>query len=649
MSDKEKPKNESTQTQSEPKNKKFEFQAEIRQLLEILTHSLYTHRDIFIRELISNAADALDKVRFKSMKDEEIQDKELNYSINIETDDKNKILTISDTGIGMTKQELIDNIGTIARSGTSDFIKTLAKDKKDNVNLIGKFGVGFYSVFMAGERVELTTKSAIPGESPYLWTSDGNGSFEIVPGPKNAKRGTSVKVFLRKDAEEFAEENNVKSTIQKYSNFVPYPIHLNKEQVNKISAIWREPKSSVKEEQYKEFFKFIANETDDPLTHMHLSADVPIQFHSLLYVPGSNRELMGFGKDDFGISLFVRRVLVEGHATNVLPGYLRFVRGVIDSDDLPLNISREALQNNPYLSKIEKVIVGKFLGHLKTLLDKDFETYKKIWELHGRILKEGYTDYTHKDKLADVLLFNSSKSKDKDELISLSTYVDRMHEKQEGIYFLSGPSREALETNPNLELFRVRDIEVLYCYDPIDEFVLPGLMEYKGKNLISADQADVSKLKELPVKGDEKKEDKPQVDKQDADKLARRIKDILGDRVEDVRLSERLVDSPAILVGAQPGISSQMEKIMQMMDKDAKPPKRVMEINKEHPLIADMLQLYQKDTKSPVLEKITNRLYDSLLLLDGFLTDPHEMALGQQTLLTEYTKMILQEKDKTSE
>ncbi len=641
MSDKAK-KDSTTQAKGET----FEFQAEIRQLLDILTHSLYTHRDIFIRELISNAADALDKARFKSMKDEEIQDKELNFTIDIETDDKKKTLTIADTGIGMTKEELVENIGTIARSGTSDFIKTLAKDKRDNVNLIGKFGVGFYSVFMAGEKVEITTKSANKGEPAYIWSSDGSGSFEIIPGPENAKRGTTVKVYLRKDAEDFSEEFNVKNTIQKYSNFVPYPIHLNKEQVNKLSAIWREPKSAVKEDQYREFFKFIANETDDPLTHMHLSADVPIQFHSLLFVPKSNRELMGFGKDDFGISLFVRRILVEGHATDVLPGYLRFVRGVIDSDDLPLNISREALQHNPYLSKIEKVIVGKFLGHLKDLLDKDFDTFKTIWNQHGRILKEGYSDFTHKDKLADIMLFNSSKCENQDELISFSTYVERMHEKQEGIYFLSGPSRQALQTNPSLEMLRARDIEVLYCYDPIDEFVLPGLAEYKGKKFISADQADVSKLKEIEPKPEKQKSDEHKVDKKDADKLARRIKDILGDRVEDVRLSERLVDSPAILVGAQPGVSSQMEKIMQMMDKDAKPPKRVMEINKDHPLVMDMLQLYEKDTKNPELEKITNRLFDTLLLLDGYLTDPHEMALGQQALLTEYSKMILQREKK---
>lgn len=636
-----------------PKTKKqadsYEFQAEVRQLLDILTHSLYTHRDVFIRELVSNATDALDKARFKSVKGEEISDPELDFEINIALDKDKKTFTISDTGIGLTKEELIENIGTIARSGTSEFVKQLAKENKDDINLIGRFGVGFYSVFMAGERVEVTTKSANKNEPSYIWTSDGQGSFEISPGPKNVKRGTTIKVFLRKDAEEFSEKYQVQNAIEKYSNFISFPIKLDGEQINKVSAIWREPKSKIKKEQYNEFYKFIAHQQDDALTWMHLSADAPIQFHALFFVPKTNLELFGFEAHDDGINLFVRRVMVDSHDNEVLPKYLRFVRGVLESDDLPLNISRETLQENPHMFKIKSTVISKFLSHLQDVAKNEPDTYTEFWKQHGRIFKEGYNDYTNKDKVADLLRFNSSKCTDKDELISLETYVERMKEKQEEIYYLSGPDRDALESNPNMEIFKAKDIEVLYCYDPIDEFALPGLFDYKGKKIISADQVDVSKLDKIPG---EKKEDKKQKKTKKEDKvldnLARRIKDILGDKVEDVKLSERLVDSPAVLVG-QAGMSSQMEKIMQIYNQDAKPKPKIMEINKSHPLILNLADIYEKDVNDPVLTKAVNNLFNSVLLIDGTILDPHQMASGIQDTVSEMVDLYLHEEETPKE
>lgn len=622
----------------------YKFKAEVTQLLDILTHSLYTHRDIFIRELISNAADALDKARFKTTTGEEIADPEMDLEIKIDLDKDKKMFTISDTGIGMAKDELINNIGTIARSGTSEFLKQISKKKDENkdINLIGRFGVGFYSVFMAGEKVEITTKSAVKEEPAYTWTSDGRGSFEITTAAEDIKRGTTIRVFLRKDAEEFSEKFTVQQAIEKYSNFVAFPVKLDGEQINKVSAIWREPKSNLKDEQYNEFFKFIARQQEEPLDRFHFSTDVPIQFHSLLFVPKSNFELMGFGREEDGIHMFVKRVMVDSHAKDILPPYLRFVRGVLESDDLPLNISRETLQENPYLIKIKNTLVSKFLSHLQDF-SKDEEKYKEFWKQHGRILKEGYNDYTHKDKVSELFRFNSSKCANGDELISLQTYIDRMPEKHDEIYYLSGSDRESLGNNPVMDIFKSKDIEVLYCYDPIDEFVLSGLLDFKDKKFVSADQADISKISDVPSKD---KEETPEVkpeETKELDNLARRIKDILGTRVEDVKLSERLVGSPAVLVSSSKGMSGQMEKIMHLYNQDAKLSPKIMEINKKHPMILNMLKIYKKDVKDQVLTKLASGLFHSIALLDGSLQDPHEMAAQIQDLLAETSKLYLKE------
>ncbi len=622
--------------------KSYKFKAEITQLLDILTHSLYSYRDVFIRELISNAADALDKVRLKKLLGQEICDKDLDFEIKIDLNKDNKIFTISDTGIGMTRDELKNNIGTIARSGTSEFLKAISAENENKANLIGKFGVGFYSVFMAAKKVEITTKSAQKNKSAYTWVSTGQGSFEIAPASKDIKRGTTIKVHLKEDAEKFTEKSSVQSAIEKYSNFVPFPILLDGEKANRISAIWREPKSSVKEKDYKEFFKFMARQNDDPLTWYHFKADVPLQFNVLLFIPKTNFELMGLSRKDSGINLFVKRIMVDPQAKEILPAYLRFVEGVIESDDLPLNISRETLQENPYMIKIKNTVVSKFLSYLKDFSQKEPDTYKQFWDQFGRILKEGYTDYSNKDKLSDLFRFNSSKCKDRDELIDLKTYVERMGENQEEIYFLSGPSREDLDNNPTLEIFRKSDIEILYCYDPVDEFVLPGLYEYEQKKIISADQADLSKIEKL-ISTDKKKKDVSSAKHKELEKLSRRMKNILGDKVEDVLLSDRLIDSPAMLIGINKQMSKQMERIMQMLNKESKPIPKKMEINKNHPLINKMLDIYNKNPKDALLTKLVNNLYTSVMLLDGGITDTHEMVENLQNLLKETANLYTKE------
>jgi len=623
-------------------SKQYKFKAEISQLLDILTHSLYSYRDVFIRELISNAADALEKVRLKKLLGEEIYDKDLDFEIRINLDKNNKTFTLSDTGIGMTGDELKNNIGTIARSGTSDFLKAVSAENEAKANLIGKFGVGFYSVFMAGKKVEITTKSAHKDEPAYVWTSTGQGSFQITPAAGEIKRGTTIKVFLREDAEKFSQKATVQSAIEKYSNFVPFPIYLEGEKANKISAIWREPKSSVKEKDYKEFFKFIARQNDDPLTWYHFKADVPLQFNVLLFVPQTNFELMGLSRKDSGINLFVKRVMIDPQAKEILPSYLRFVEGVIESDDLPLNISRETLQENPYMIKIKNTVVSKFLSYLKDFSQKKPDKYIQFWDQFGRILKEGYTDYSNKDKIADLFRFNSSKCKDKDELIDLKTYVERLVKNQDEIYFLSGPSRQDLDNNPILEIFKKNNIEVLYCYDPVDEFVLPGLFEYKKKKIVSADQADLSKIEKLSTQ-EEKKKEVSRAKRQDLEKLTRRMKNILGDKVEDVILSDRLIDSPALLAGTDMHMSKQMEKIMQMVNREVKPIPKKMEINKNHPLINKMLTIYKTDPKDALLTKLVHNLYTSVLLLDGNITDTHEMVDNLQILLKETANLYTKE------
>ena len=627
--------------------KNYKFKAEVSQLLDILTHSLYTHRDVFIRELISNAADALDKIRLKEVLGEDIADPDLPLEIRIDLNKDKKTFTISDTGIGMTRDELIKNIGTIARSGTSDFLKALSDDSQGDVTLIGKFGIGFYSVFMAGSSVEITSKSANPDEMAHRWISDGRGSFQITLAEESVKRGTTIKVYLREDATEFADDITVRSVIEKYSNFVPFPIFLAHDQVNTILAIWRNPKSTVKKKDYNDFFKFIARQNEDPLTWLHFSADVPLQFHVLLFVPKTNLEIMGFGKKEAGIHLFVKRIMADPKAKDILPPYLRFVEGVLESDDLPLNISRETLQENPYLFKIKNTIVNKFLTHLDELAKKKPETYETFYREFGRILKEGVNDYTHKEKLADLFRFNSSKCDDEKGLIALQTYVERMPEKQEEIYYLSGPSREALEKNPTMEIFLEGDVEVLYSFDPVDEFVLPGLMEYEGKKIISADQVDDSKIESLFEQG--KKTRKISDDElKNLEKLTRRMKNILGTRIEDVRLTDRLVESPAALVTSDKAISKQMEKIMQMVNQNTKPMPKILEINQKHPMVKNLLTIYNRNPKDRMLTKFVNNLFTSVSLLDGNIVDAHDMAEGIQDLLTETSKILLSKKQESS-
>lgn len=626
----------STDTPAKP----FEFKAEIKQLLDILIHSVYTSKDVFLRELISNATDALEKVRFLQASGQAVHDPDAALEIRLETktDGERKTLVISDSGIGMTESEVHENIGTIAHSGATAFLQQLAKEGKaeaqKDVSLIGRFGVGFYSVFMVAERVVLTTRGAQGDALPITWMSDGLGSYAVESAPADTPRGTRIEIVLKADDDKFADEDTLRDTIKRYSNFVPFPIRVNDEQVNQTSALWREPSSQVKDEQYNEFFKLISHDGEDPLVRLHYSIDAPLQYSALLFVPRSNPEALGFGRGEVSLQLYVKRVLIDGENKNLLPEYLRFVRGVIESDDLPLNVSRETLQENRLVMKIRDGLTRRLLDLLLEMAQERPDDYRKFWEQFSRILKEGYNDFAHRAKFQELLRFNSSRHDDEQGLVSLKEYVAAMSGEQKAIYYLSGPSRAALLRDPRLELFRKQGIEVLYLRDVADEFVLGGLGKYEDKPLVSADQVKLDDLKNV---GTHASEAKPELALKDAaiGILVARCKEILRDRVTDVRASERLVDSPACLVSDDEQMSGHIEKLMRIMNKATDLPKRVLELNPSHPLIRHLTALVDKDLNDPFVERACEQLFEGCMLVDGYLTDPHKLVERMNQILAD--------------
>ena len=623
-----------------PQGETREFKAEIQKLLDILIHSVYTSKDVFVRELISNAADALEKVRFQQAAGESVHGADLPLEIRLETNADDRVLVIADTGIGMSADEIEANIGTIAHSGATAFIEQLQQSKQDNadadVNLIGRFGVGFYSVFMAAEKVVLTSRTADESGEAAMWTSDGAGSYTIGKPEGEPDRGTRIEIHLKEDATEFVDDDRLKNIIQRYSNFVPFPIRLNDEQVNRTTALWREPASQVKDEDYNEFYKLISHDYQDPLLRLHHSVDAPLQFKSLLFVPQNSPEAMGFGEGDVSLQLYVQRVLIDGDNKYCLPKYLRFVKGVVESEDLPLNVSRETFQHDRMIGKIRDILTRKLLDKFLDLAKQDEEKYSDFWRTFHRILKEGYSDVSNKERFQDLLRFNSSRSEDDKGLVSLKQYEEAMPEGQKAIYFLTGPTREALDRDPRLELFRKNHVEVLYLYEAADEFVLGSLAKYGELDLVSADQVKASDL-EFGKSEDEEKSGEEQDESQDSSiqGIVDCFKKVLGDRVIDVRESKRLVDSPACLVGDDNQMSGHMERMMRMMNKTDDLPQRVLELNANHPLIESLGEILEKDADSPFLKTACEHLFEGCMLLDGYLNDPHQLVERMNSVLTD--------------
>ncbi|MBF0481401.1 MAG: molecular chaperone HtpG [Desulfovibrionaceae bacterium] len=610
-----------------------EFKAEIKQLLDIITHSLYTNKEIFLRELISNASDALDKMRFLAAKGETAKDPGLPLEIRIELDKQASVLRIADTGLGMTEGDLIEHIGTIAKSGTADFIKS-AGEQGGAGNIIGRFGVGFYSVFMAAKDVVITTRSYRPDAKAVVWRSDGLGGYEITEGPADAPRGTVIEARLREGEQEFADKDRIVSIIKHHSQFVSFPIFVDGEKVNTIAALWREPKSQVAAEQYDEFYKFMTFDNDSPLAALHLAVDAPVQFSSLLFIPAKSQENFFGNREEWGPDLYARRVLINRQNKDLLPQYLSFVKGVVDTEDLPLNVSRETLQENRVVRKINQTLVKDVLAKLAALAAQEPEKYKTFWQAHGKIFKYACNDYSNREKVAPLMRFNSSFDADAAGLTSFDDYIARAKPEQKDIYFLSAPGREAAAVSPHLEIFRQKGLEVLYLYEPIDEFVMDAVGVYKEFKLTAAEQADLGALEKFASAETAEKLPELGKDEQSAfDGLLVKIKAVLGERVSEVRASKRLSGSPACLAAKDGAASSSMEKIMRLIGKDESIPVKVLEINRDHKLVRNMIKIFKSDPGDAFLVQTAEQLFEASLLQDGYLADPHKLVGNLSDLL----------------
>lgn len=618
----------------------FEFKAETKKLLDIVINSLYTEKDVFVRELISNAADALEKFRHESLTATDVFDDHLPLEITIELDEEKNTMTITDSGIGMTREELENNLGTIAHSGSNTYLTELVEAAQKDVSLIGQFGVGFYAAFMAGSTVRVQTRSWDKSEGNE-WVSDGTGSFTISE-MEGLHRGTKIIVELKDDAKDYAQDWKVSAIVKQYSSFVSFPIKLGGETVNTVQALWTKSKSEITEEEYTEFYKFVANATTDPMYKLHFSADAPLAINALLFAPTENFEGFGFGKVEPGVNLYCQRILIDQHSKTILPEWLRFLKGVVDSEDLPLNISRQALQDNALVAKIRKVITKRFLKHLDEQAKKDPEKYLEFWSTFGMYLKEGATsDYEYQKEIGKLLRFESSKS-EADKPVSLADYVLRMNPDQEEIYFINGPNRGAIEAGPYVEMFKEKDIEILYTLEPIDDFVLNHLGEFDGKKLVSADRADLS----LSKNGEEEKDNETTTDEEkqageEMDVLTKWMQEVLADNVSEVAVSKRLVDAPAMIVNPDSYMTSSMERIMAANRKEQGIPgmeksKKKLEINPKNDLIVRLSELQKSD--ADFAAQVAHQIHDNAMIQAGLLVDPLQMVERNYKILSRVVK-----------
>lgn len=639
------------------KTKKVEFQAEVKQLLDIVIHSLYSQKEIFLRELISNASDALDKKRVVALTDKSISADEKLY-IKLIPDEKNNTLTIKDNGIGMTEEEVMDNIGTIAKSGTRAFLENLKKQSKkgDQPDLIGQFGVGFYSSFIVSTKVALRTKKA-GTDKAVLWQSEGDGSYTLTEIEKE-EDGTEIVLHLRepdKEAEDqdFTQEWLLKNLVKKYSDFITYPILMDvqeevkseddkdkkedepkatvtkEETLNSMKAIWTRPKTEVKQEEYNEFYKQISHDFTDPFETIPFSAEGTIEYKALLFVPEQRPFDLMYRDGKRGLNLYVKQVFIMGDCEKILPEYLRFVRGIVDSADLSLNVSRELLQQDRQIVAIKKRLTKKVLDTLKDMKNNDRERYIKFWNQFGDVLKEGPTsDYANADEIKELLLFRSSTSS---EFTSLEEVVSRMPEDQKDIYYITGESLEAVKNSPLMEAFNAKGLEVLYMTDKIDEFMMQGLHEYKGKNFKSVNKGDVDLSSEEEKKEEEKKEKEH---KKRFSDLMVDIQKFLDEDIKEVRLSKRLKDSAVCLVNDENAMTPQMEQMFASMGQSVPASKRILEINPEHKAISKLQSIYQANKKDDRIKEYAELLHNQALISEGLpLKNPVEFARQVSNLM----------------
>ncbi len=599
------------------------FQTEIKQLLNILVNSLYTKREIFIRELLSNASDALTQMRFIQQTDHEILDPSQELEIRIEIDQEKKLLRISDTGVGMTSEELKTNLGTIAQSGAKAFLEAAQGDDSDLVDVIGRFGVGFYSVFMAADWVKVTSRSYKPGEDAASWFATGADTFEIGSSAKES-RGTTIEVKLKEDALEFADEYRLKEIIKKHSDYIPFPIYVSEdeEQTNRQNAIWRENPRSVKEEQYHEFYRQLTLEVEQPLETIHFVADAPLMIYALMYLPAAPDRGMFTLREQDGLKLYARKILIEEYSKDLLPPYYRFIQGVVDAEDLPLNVSRESVQATAVINRINKILTNQVTQKLKEMANKEPDTYLDFWSKFGQFIKEGVASKdANGEDLAELLRFRTTTNPD--QWSSLDDYLEHMKPGQEKIYYILGDDESSVSRSPHLDYFQTHCYEVLTLTDPVDSFMLLGLREYKEFSLQNVADSDLQ-LPDLPDEdeGEEKKEQPEPLSEDDINKLINRFQEVLGDKVSEVRITDRLTNSVARLVDAKGSLGQEMQRVYRMMDKEYQIPKKILEINPGHPILQQICDLSEAHD---LIKMVIEQIFESALLIEGIHPDPASM------------------------
>ena len=614
------------------KVEKHEFQAEVQQLLQLMIHSLYSNKEIFLRELISNASDACDKLRFLSLTDNSLLEQDSALGIWVDMDAKKKTITIRDNGIGMDQEEVVENIGTIARSGTKKFLEQIKQGENSDHSLIGQFGVGFYSSFLVAEEVTvLTRKAGTPVSEGVKWVSDGSGEYTTEQVEKE-ECGTEIILKIAKENKEYLDKFRLRGIISKYSDHISLPIQMLKEPekdddgkvvkgqepeweaINKGSALWARPRNEVTTEEHNAFYQSLTYDPEPPAITLHNRVEGKLEYISLFYIPAKAPYDLWDREQRHGIKLYVRRIFISDDAKQLMPNYLRFVRGLVDSSDLPLNVSREFLQQNKELDKIRGASVKKVLGELKKIANKDTEKYASLWKEYGKALKEGLIeDHDNKDAIAKLVRFSTTKGEGEDQSVSLDEYVSRMTENQKSIYYVTADSHQAANSSPHLEIFKKNDIEVLLLSDPVDEWVVSHLTTFEEKPLKSIAKGDLDS-EEFKDQEDDKESEKQ---KEEMQPLVDKFKTLLEDKVKDVRLSNRLVDSPACLVADQFDMGGNMERILQSMGQDAPTSKPILEINPDHDVVK------QINLDSDTAEDWANVLFDQAALAEGAsLKDP---------------------------
>ena len=609
--------NESTQ--------QFSFKAETKQLLNILIHSLYKDREVFLRELLSNASDALNRMRFEMVTNKDVLDSTAELNIHIEADKDKRTMIITDTGIGMTHDEIIENLGTIAQSGARNFLE-MAKDNNGDVSqMIGQFGVGFYSVFMAAESVRVISRSFKPDAKAVSWYATGEDNFIIGEADKS-ERGTRIEIKLKEDASEFAEDFRLKNIIHKHSDYIGFPIYMGDDEkpVNKQTSLWRTSKQDVTEEQYKDFYKQTTLDFEDPLTHIHMITDAPVQLYALLYIPAKGeRNMFSLRKDD-GLKLYTRNILIDEYNKDLLPEYLRFVQGVVDSEDLPLNVSRETVQSSGLMPKLKKVLTGQVMRELGNLAKNDAEKYETFWKEFGVYLKQGIAaNPADADTINPLLRFKTNLNPDM--WSSLEDYVSRMKDDQKEIYYIVGEDPKSVLRSPHLDYFHSQGTEVLLLTDPMDSFMIMGLHKFKDFDLKNVSQAEVDETK--------KAEDQPEEEKipdTDFNSLVEQFKKVLGERVADVRASKRLTQSVARLAEADANTNPDLQRVYKYLGQEYEIPKKVLELNPSHDILKGMLNL---EANSDLQTAIIEQIFDSALLVEGIHPDPSSIAPRVQQII----------------